>query len=198
MRWLWILFSPWALAANPIAGAGEFYRFTDEHGRPQISHTIPPQAVAGGYQILDSRLFVIHTVAPELTPAEQLARDQAQAAQALAEQRARQDQALLDRFPSVADVEAAAASEMDRLQLQVDIQEKTLEIQQQSLAALQRKAAREERDGAVQPETLNAITTQRKAVEKASGALAKRRQLHADLAALYAARKARVQSLTQR
>ena len=87
---------------------------------------------------------------------------------------------------------------MDRLQLQVDIQEKTLEIQQQSLAALQRKAAREERDGAVQPETLNAITTQRKAVEKASGALAKRRQLHADLAALYAARKARVQTLTQR
>lgn len=197
MRWLLIWLSPFAFAADPVAGAGEFYRFKDAQGRTQISDKIPPQYVANGYEILDSRLFVVHRVDPALTANELVRREQAKLLKQRIAQQAAQDRALLDRFPSVADVEAAARSEMGRLELQVEIQSKTLQVQQQSLASLKRRAAREERDGEVSLETLDALNAKEMDVLKAEAALLERRQMLADRAALYDARKARVIALTQ-
>lgn len=197
MRWLWLLVSPVVLASELWVPGAAFYRFSDESGRTQISDKIPPQAVARGYEVLDSRLFVLKTIPPQLTPAQLAQRDRKRAEQARLAQQAQQDQALLDRFPSVEDVTAAQRSEVRRIELQLDIQRRSLDIHEKSLASLQRKAAREERDGALSTQTLQALADKELDVLKARQAVADRSQALEDVQALYQARRERVALLTQ-
>ncbi len=197
MRWLLVFLSPWVLAAQLSVPGAAFYRYTDEAGRTHLSDKIPAEAVRLGYEILDGRLFVLKTVAPELT-AEQLARRDAQLAeQARLQQQAKQDRELLDRFPSVDDVSAAERSEVNRLELQLDIQRRTLDIHEKSLASLQRKAAREERNGEVSTQTLEAIADRELDVLKTRQVLADKLQALNDMRALYQARRDRVALLTE-
>lgn len=196
MRWLLMFLSPWVLAAQLSVPGAAFYRYTDEAGRTHLSDKIPAEAVRLGYEILDGRLFVLKTVAPELT-AEQLAQRDAQLAeQARLQQQAKQDRELLDRFPSVDDVSAAERSEVNRLELQLDIQRRTLDIHEKSLASLQRKAAREERNGEVSTQTLEAIADRELDVLKTRQVLADKLQALNDMKALYQARRDRVALLT--
>ena len=197
MRWLLVFLSPWVLAAQLSVPGAAFYRYTDEAGRTHLSDKIPAEAVRLGYEILDGRLFVLKTVAPELT-AEQLARRDAQLAeQARLQQQAKQDRELLDRFPSVDDVSAAERSEVNRLELQLDIQRRTLDIHEKSLASLQRKAAREERNGEVSTQILEAIADRELDVLKTRQVLADKLQALNDMRALYQARRDRVALLTE-
>lgn len=193
---LFLLLIPVFALAQTIPGAA-FYRFTDEQGRTHISDKISPAQVPGGYEILDRRLYVLKRVAPAPTEAELAERDRLAAEQARIEQQAKQDRALLDRFPTVDDVSAAERSEIERLELQRDIQTRTLEIHQRALSVLQRRAAREERDGEVSIETLNALQGRELDVLKAQQSVAERAQALADMRALYQARRERVAMLTQ-
>ncbi|MGB0956998.1 MAG: hypothetical protein ACPGUF_00890, partial [Litorivicinus sp.] len=100
-------------------GIPAYYRFVDEAGRTQLSDKIPPQYVKGGYEVLDAQLFVIRRVAPELTPAQLAARERQRLLDAEAEAQAAKDRQLLMRYPTVADLDSAERSDVERLELQV-------------------------------------------------------------------------------
>ncbi|WP_420551101.1 hypothetical protein [Litorivicinus lipolyticus] len=184
-------FSFWASAQ----GIPAYYRFIDEAGRTQLSDKIPPAQVKRGYEVLDSQLFVIRRVAPELTPAQLAARELERQRQAEIAAQAAKDQQLLMRYPSVADLDMAERNDIERLELQVLIADKTLEIQRTALAQVERQAAREERNGAISDDTLNRVSERSLDVAKLELALAKRHIEINDLRALYAARRARIERL---
>lgn len=64
------------LIALPSLG-GQLYRYKDDQGNYVLDHTIPPQFVPKGYEILNSKGRVIKTIAPALTPEQIIARDAA-------------------------------------------------------------------------------------------------------------------------
>ena len=149
MRW-WLLFiTPFVFASEVSVPGAAFYRFSDDAGNRVLADKIPPRYVKYGYEVLDRRLFVIHRVAPAPTAEELAAMERAQRQAQIEAQKQAQDDALLDRFPSVSDVEAAKRSELGRLELQLEIQMSAVESHRKNLAALKRKAAREERNGQV-------------------------------------------------
>ena len=106
--------------------------------------------------MLDRRLFVIHRVAgPDGRRARRHGAGTTQAQ--INAQKQAQDDALLDRFPSVSDVEVPSVVSWERLELQLEIQMSAVESHRKNLAALKRKAAREERNGQVSEQTLSEV-----------------------------------------
>lgn len=197
MRW-WLLFiTPFVFASEVLIPGAAFYRFSDDAGNRVLADKIPPRYVKHGYEVLDHRLFVIHRVAPAPTAEELAAMERAQRQAQIDAQKQAQDDALLDRFPSVSDVEAAKRSELGRLELQLEIQMSAVESHRKNLAALKRKAAREERNGQVSEQTLSEVAQKELDLLRAQQILLEREQRVADLEALYQARKTRVAELTQ-
>jgi len=197
MRW-WLLFiTPFVFASEVSVPGAAFYRFSDDAGNRVLADKIPPRFVKYGYEVLDRRLFVIHRVAPAPTAEELAAMERAQRQAQIDAQKQAQDDALLDRFPSVSDVEAAKRSELGRLELQLEIQMSAVESHRKNLAALKRKAAREERNGQMSEQTLSELAQKELDLLRAQQILLEREQRVADLEALYQARKTRVAELTQ-
>lgn len=194
MRWIVVVVSTFSFWAS-AQGIPAYYRFVDEAGRTQLSDKIPPAHVKRGYEVLDSQLFVIRRVAPELTPAQLADRELERQRQAEIAAQAAKDQQLLMRYPSVADLDMAERNDIERLELQVLIADKTLEIQRTALAQVERQAAREERNGAISDDTLDRVGERSLDVAKLELALAKRQIEINDLRALYAARRARIERL---
>lgn len=190
------IFASSAWAESDLSAAA-FYRFVDDAGRVQLSDKIPPKFVGQGYEVLDVNLFVIDRVAPALTPAQIVERDRRRALEAEANAQRAKDQQLLDRFPSLEILANAERADLDRLKLQVDIAQQTLALQSNALAQLRRQAAREERNGSVSLETLEAVTARELQVLKAEQAVTKREREIADTQALYQARRQRLVLITQ-
>ena len=184
------------IASLAQAATPAFYRFVDANGVTQLSDRVPPASVKGGYEVLDSRLFVIEVVAPEPTQAELAAMARAEAERMQAQRQAQQDRELLSRFPSVADVELAKASDLKRLELQHDILTRQLQAYERNLAELKRRAAREERNGEVSLEVLDAMAEREMQQFKAEQRVLEKQSEIEALTADYSRKKLRVASLT--
>jgi hypothetical protein len=135
----------WAGAKAP---AQPLYRYIDSRGVKVLdSQGVPAEYVGKGYEVLNQQGRVIQVVAPAPT-ADELARTQAARAQAAA------DQALLKKYPSLAELERARA----RKQLDLDgtitlarNNQQALLIQQQ---LVQSQAAEQERAGRPVPQAM--------------------------------------------
>ena len=57
-----ILVPALVVALAPVAQARELYRYTNEEGSVVVGYQIPPQYVAGGYEVLNDEGVVVRVV----------------------------------------------------------------------------------------------------------------------------------------
>jgi|TARA_B110000503_G_scaffold135320_1_gene215690 hypothetical protein len=144
-----------ALSLSLVASqtiAAQFYRWVDAQGNMFIQGYIPPESVAGGYQIIDDTGMVLKTVAPQISAAE---RDAANSAQLSAERQRNRDQELLKLYRSPKDVDRAMKTWLSRMDMEAGLKRNRIRIKENEYDGIQERAANQERVGqAVAPELI--------------------------------------------
>jgi hypothetical protein len=117
-----------------------------------IQGYIPPESVAGGYQIIDDTGMVLKTVAPQISAAE---RDAANSTQLSAERQRTRDQELLKLYRSPKDVDRAMKTWLSRMDMEVRLKRNRIRIKEKEYDGVQERAANQERVGqTVAPELI--------------------------------------------
>ena len=137
-----------AVAAAGPADAARLYRFTNEQGRVEISHTIPTERVPFGYEVLDANSGrVIRSVEPQLSDAEyarKVEREQCEAALAR-----------LDKlYQSEDDISAAQALALRSIDNRIAHSKANLAHLEAKQTEYEAQAAKLERAGAPLPQPL--------------------------------------------
>lgn len=133
------------------AFSAQFYRWTDKEGNLFIQSYIPPEAVKGGYEIIDDAGNLIQTVAPELSEEERKAQQNAQIA---AEMQLARDEELLKLYRSPTDVDRAMNTWLSRMDMEVRVKVNRIRIKQSEYDTLQEQAANLEKVGKEVPLSL--------------------------------------------
>ncbi|HSG60439.1 MAG TPA: hypothetical protein VLA24_03270 [Pseudomonadales bacterium] len=107
------------LAFSTMAEGIKFYRYYDAQGRVVIDDNIPPDMVERGYEILDVYGRIIEAVPGVGSPDEQRKRR-------IQVEQDNYDRALLRRYSSAVDVEAARDRYLRELSIRIDTLEATL------------------------------------------------------------------------
>ena len=133
------------------AFAVELYRYTNDEGNPVIDYQVPPEYVKKGYEVLNDEGVVVRVVPRELTEEERKEADARKRleAEALAEQqRLREwDEALLLRYSTIEDIEAAQERALRNLRIRVSILKSNKRSLKQQVENYQAQAAEMERMG---------------------------------------------------
>lgn len=133
-----------------------FYRYVDATGDTVIDDHVPPQFVHKGYTVLNKSGRVVEVVPRALTEAERRdSNNPAVQARLRAEQGERQrlqDQLLLSRYSSVADIEDAQLRRVNDIKVRINLLKGNIASQKQKLESRQEKAAEIERSGEAVPE----------------------------------------------
>jgi uncharacterized small protein (DUF1192 family) len=147
-----VLFSPLLLQAQEKL----FFRYEDAAGDPVIDDHVPPQFAHKGYTVLNKSGRVVEVVPRALTEAERRdANNPAVQARLRAEQDQRQrreDQLLLSRYSSVADIEDARLRRVNEIKVRINLLKGNLSSLKQQLENRQEQAAEIERSGEAVPE----------------------------------------------
>jgi hypothetical protein len=140
-----------AMLAFPAVWAAEWYRYVDDNGVLVMSHTIPPDLVHKGYQVLDGEGSVIRVVERQPTAAEIAAREAARAREEAAEQerqaRQRRDEELLVLYASPEDVQFARERRLASIDNSIRMSRANIERLQNHKRQLEIQAAGRERSG---------------------------------------------------
>ncbi|HEX7370368.1 MAG TPA: DUF4124 domain-containing protein [Rhodanobacteraceae bacterium] len=174
-----------ALPAHAVDTAtAVHYRWKDAAGVVHFSDTIPPSALAGGYDVVDGNGRVVRHIGRELTPAERHAAEAAAAKQAAANRAAKQqsleDAQLLSAYPTDKALEQSQQSQLQQIQTDIATLQTNLHSQEDTLTDLLSHAADLEHANKPIPPFVNKrIADQREAVGNERNALQQRR---ADLA----------------
>ncbi|WP_317932139.1 hypothetical protein [Halioxenophilus sp. WMMB6] len=144
--------SVWALALTP-ARAEELlmYRYLNDQGVKVINHTIPPEYAQKGYEVVNIHGDVLRVVEPSIDP-EQLAELERQREQQAAMEQ--WDKALLSRYSSVGDVEAAKKRRLQEIDAALAMLKGNIVGLDSQIAREQAKAAERERNGQNVPEAI--------------------------------------------
>lgn len=139
------------LALSPMAFAVELYRYTNDEGSTVIDYQVPPAHVKKGYEVLNDKGVVVRVVPRELTEEEQKEADALKhlEQEALAEQQRLQewDEALLLRYSTIEDIEAAQERALRDLRIRVSILKSNKRSLKQQVENYQAQAAEMERMG---------------------------------------------------
>jgi len=175
MRKAMIVTAMLALGASTAASAqhkGEGsvqYRWHDAHGLLHFSDSLSADAMANGYDIVDSRGIVIRHIDRQLTPEERVEAKK-QADIAAAKQRAddlqkHNDEQMLAAYPNESDLLDTQKSELSSIDQQITTTRKSLQTQEQALADLLDRAGELERAKQPVPKYLaDRVTAQRNVV----------------------------------
>lgn len=146
------------------AFAAQFYRWQDEDGNVYIQSYIPPEFVAGGYEIIDDNGVVIRTVAPQISEAERRANE---AAAISAEMQRARDEELLKLYRSPADVDRAMKTWLSRMDMEVRVKRNRIRIKESEFDTLQERAANQEKAGQeVETDLLSVMKTIRLEIDQ--------------------------------
>lgn len=180
----------WSLAAPGDAPGVRLYRYTDSRGVTVLdTQGVPPEYVSKGYQVLNTQGRVIQTVAPAPTAAELQVRQAAQA-------KAQADSELLDRYPSLEDLDKEKTRRLADLDNQASLARNRLQLLQQQQASLQSQAAAIERSNQPVPAALGGqIDSVRRQQAEIGQQLAGFEQQKISLAASYEQQRARLETL---
>ena len=139
------------LGLSPAALSVELYRYINDQGNTVIDYQVPPEDVKKGYEVLNEKGVVIRVVPRELTEEEQKEADARRRLEeeAIAEQqRLREwDEALLLRYSTVEDIEAAKERALGNLRIRVSILKSNKRSLKQQVENYQSQAAEMERMG---------------------------------------------------
>jgi vacuolar-type H+-ATPase subunit I/STV1 len=147
-------------AQTPFAHAQgkEFYRYRNAEGNVVVDHRVPPEYVAGGYEVLSDRGVVVRVVPRTPSEEERAGVSEQQRLEAAAqeeEERLRKwDEALLLRYSSVADIESARDRALRDLRVRVTILQGNRHGLRQQVESHQARAANLERRGSEVEEAL--------------------------------------------
>jgi len=141
-----------ALATTATSAfSAQFYRWTDKEGNLFIQSYIPPEAVKGGYEIIDDAGNLIEKVAPELSEEERKAQMNAQLADKM---QAERDQELLKLYRSPADVDRAMITWLSSMDMEESVKINRIRVKENEHDTLQEKAANLEKVGKEIPQKL--------------------------------------------
>ncbi|MGH8215888.1 MAG: DUF4124 domain-containing protein [Rhodanobacteraceae bacterium] len=176
------------------------YRWKDASGVVHFGDTIPSSALAGGYDIVNSRGMVVRHVSRELTPAERRATAATVARETAArrevQQRKMEDAQLLAAYPSEHELEESQQAQLHQIQTDIATLETNLRSQEDSLTELLAHAADIEHSGKPIPPYVNKrIADQRQTVNSERSALAQRHTDYTKAEAQFATRLAHYRSL---
>ena len=141
-----------ALLVLPLqASAVDLYRYINDEGNTVVDYQVPPEYVKKGYEVLNDEGVVVRVVPRELTEEEQKEADARKRLEqeALAEQqRLREwDEALLLRYSTIEDIEAAQERALRDLRIRVSILKSNKRSLKQQVENYQAQAAEMERMG---------------------------------------------------
>ena len=150
------------MALSPGSLAAELYRYVNDEGSTVVDFQVPPEHVKKGYEVVNDKGVVIRVVPRELSEEEQKYADAQKRLQeeAVAEQlRLKEwDEALLLRYSSIEDIEAAEERALRDLRIRVSIIRSNKRSLKQQVENYQAQAAEMERMGReVDVERLQAI-----------------------------------------
>ena len=181
-----------ALLSAPRAEAQNLYRYTNAEGPVVVDYQVPPQYVAGGYEVLNEKGVVVKVVPRELSEEER----QQQDAQRLLEERAlaeerrlrEWDESLLLRYSTVADIEDARERALRELRIRVNILKSNKRSLGQQVENYQAQAADiERRGGEVDIERLQVIEDLQGEIAATDRAIADRQREIEEVSAAYQA-----------
>lgn len=159
----------WLVAGAAVAQV-ELYRYVNDRGVVVLDrHGVPPEYVANGYQVLNADGRVLRVV-PPAPSAEELRR------RAEAEQRARADAQLRQRYGSLAELDRARQHRLRDLDGAIGMARGNLQALDEQLQALERQAAERQRAGQALPASLAEQIEQQRAARQRSAAELQRRQ----------------------
>lgn len=141
-------------AADPTAGGREYYRYRDAKGVLRISQGIPPEFSKMGYEVISADGTVLKTVPRELHGDELKAVDKQREAEEAAKQQMKNDQALLRRYSTPADIESARNRAINDIKIRIGIINSNLNALKQQIEREQTRAANLERSGRPVPTEL--------------------------------------------
>lgn len=121
------------------------YRYRDHSGDVVINDSVPPEFVAGGYEVLSRSGRVVEVIAPQGADDEN--RSAAGAAEAQAQQR--EDALLLRSYSTLFDLKSARDRRLQLLDREIDIVETNLVKSRQQLEVSRTRAANYQRSGKV-------------------------------------------------
>lgn len=176
------------------------YRWKDTAGVVHFGDTIPADALAGGYDIVNNNGMVVRHVARELSPDERRAA-QAAAAQAAAAKRAAEQQNLADAqmlaaYPTDKALADSQHGQLKQMQMDIATLQTNLSSQEATLAELLAHAADlQHAKKPIPPVVTNQIAEQRAAVNDERTELTKRRADLARTETRFAAQLARYRTL---
>ncbi|GLS27147.1 hypothetical protein [Marinibactrum halimedae] len=142
-----VIVGQFGAASATWAQSGVMYRYTNNEGVKVINHTVPPEYVQNGYEVINSHGDVIRVIEPSLTD-EQL---ELKAEQAKLDE---WDRDLMRRYSTVSDVEAAKARRLKEIDTSVAILKGNIRGFDAQIAREQSKAADFERRGRQVPEAV--------------------------------------------
>ncbi|MCJ1883254.1 DUF4124 domain-containing protein [Pseudomonas sp. LA21] len=180
------------LAGQALAAGDskEMYRYIDDKGGIVIDRQgVPSEFIGKGYEVLNDQGRVVRVVPPAPTPAE-IAQRKADAAQASS------DAQLLRLYTSVNDVDLARDRKLTELDALSGVTKGNLQALKNQQAALQARAADQERAGRQVPADLEAqLSNLRDEAKRLDQDLDRYKQLRERAMSSFAADRARVAQL---
>jgi hypothetical protein len=159
----------------------QYYRYNNERGTPVIDKTIPPEFVAGGYDIITRDGSLIRRVPRQLSEDELMEQGSEAARERLREEEELRlqawDEMLMLRYSSVEDINAARERAVRDLYIRISILRSKLMSVKAQIEREQLKAADIERSGRDVPENMTVIIDKLgREIEDTEESIAVRRQ----------------------
>ncbi len=142
--------------------AKQYYRYRDSNGRLVIKDHLPPEASQNGYEVLNSMMQVVKTVAPAKTPEELAAEEQRKQAEqdkiARRDAQLEDDKRLLRLYPNIQGAVNNRFTRAEILERDIKTSQDFIDILEEQIKTLRRDAAERERQGiAVSPKVQKEI-----------------------------------------
>ena len=155
-----------------------------------VGYQVPPEAVSGGYEVLNEKGMVVQVVPRELTEEERKTRDAEEKllreAQAEQERLRKWDESLMLRYSTVADIEDAKRRAMGNLEIRLSILKGNRRGYKQQVENYQAQLADSERAGVqVDVEHLREIETLQQEIKSIERGIAQREKEIAEISAAY-------------
>lgn len=168
-------------ASLSAKASAQLYRYTNDKGVMVIDDAVPPEFVAGGYDVINSDGSVIRRIPRQLSDEELRLRNTDESrARFQQEEEARMkawDESLLLRYSDVADIEAALNRALRDLNVRISILKSNLYSMKSQVEREQQKAADIERRGIEVPADLSKnINTMRLEIEDTEQSIVVRRE----------------------
>jgi hypothetical protein len=188
------------LCGSALSVADEnLYRYRNHSGELVIDHRIPPEFVAGGYEVLSRSGRVIEVIPPHKV----LSEDEQQTAMLSteeAEEQKKEDALLLRSYSTLEELQDARDRRLELLDRELLIVESNLDKSREQLADSQVRAANHQRSGRVVPKVLldniSDLTEQIRDAEQMTAARAEERQQVSDKYSRYIERFRQLKGLS--